>query len=55
MLEQRARPGRQGDRGVKPTGLRPKILDRIFSQGIPLFEGDHRALPAASGYKPSAR
>jgi len=46
----RAHPGRQGDRRVQPTGLRPKILDRIFTQGIPLPKEITAAVPAASGY-----
>ncbi len=39
----------------KPTGLRPKILDRIFSQGIPLPKEIISLFPAPPGYKPSTR
>jgi pilus assembly protein CpaF len=39
----------------KPTGLRPKILDRIFAQGIPLPKEILTIFPPPPGYKPSAR
>ena len=39
----------------KPTGLRPKILDRIFSQGIPLPKEITVLFPPPPGYKPSTR
>ena len=39
----------------KPTGLRPKILDRMFSQGIPLPKEITALFPAPPGYKPSGR
>jgi hypothetical protein len=38
----------------KPTGLRPKILDRIFAQGIPLPKEITILFPPPPGYKPSA-
>jgi pilus assembly protein CpaF len=39
----------------KPTGLRPKILDRIFNQGIPLPKEILTLFPPPPGYKPSTR
>jgi len=39
----------------RPTGLRPKILDRIFSQGIPLPKEITQLFPPPAGYKPSAK
>jgi pilus assembly protein CpaF len=39
----------------KPTGLRPKILDRIFSQGIPLPKEILSLFPPPPGYKPSTK
>jgi pilus assembly protein CpaF len=39
----------------KPTGLRPKILDRIFTQGIPLPKEITALFPPPPGYKPSNR
>jgi pilus assembly protein CpaF len=39
----------------KPTGLRPKILDRIFAQGIPLPKEITMLFPPPPGYKPSVR
>jgi pilus assembly protein CpaF len=39
----------------KPTGIRPKILDRMFSQGIPLPKEITALFPAPPGYKPSTR
>jgi pilus assembly protein CpaF len=35
----------------KPTGLRPKILDRIFNQGIPLPKEITQLFPPPPGYK----
>jgi pilus assembly protein CpaF len=39
----------------RPTGIRPKILDRIFSQGIPLPKEITTLFPPPPGYKPAAR
>src|SRR5579862_3536836 len=39
----------------KPTGLRPKILDRIFAQGIPLPKEILTLFPPPPGYKPAQR
>jgi pilus assembly protein CpaF len=39
----------------RPTGLRPKILDRIFQQGIPLPKEITMLFPPPPGYKPSTR
>jgi pilus assembly protein CpaF len=39
----------------KPTGLRPKILDRIFAQGIPLPKEITSLFPPPPGYRPAAR
>src|SRR5712692_6746198 len=39
----------------KPTGLRPKILDRIFAQGIPLPKEITALFPPPPGYKPSTK
>jgi pilus assembly protein CpaF len=39
----------------RPTGLRPKILDRMFAQGIPLPKEITALFPPPPGYKPSAR
>jgi pilus assembly protein CpaF len=39
----------------KPTGLRPKILDRIFAQGIPLPKEILTLFPPPAGYKPSTK
>ena len=39
----------------RPTGLRPKILDRIFSQGIPLPKEILTLFPPPAGYKPSTK
>jgi pilus assembly protein CpaF len=39
----------------KPTGLRPKILDRIFTQGIPLPKEITALFPPPPGYKPAKR
>jgi pilus assembly protein CpaF len=35
----------------KPTGLRPKILDRMFAQGIPLPKEITALFPPPPGYK----
>jgi pilus assembly protein CpaF len=35
----------------KPTGLRPKILDRMFAQGIPLPKEITSLFPPPPGYK----
>jgi len=37
----------------KATGLRPKILDRIFAQGIPLPKEITAIFPPPPGYAPS--
>ncbi len=39
----------------KPTGLRPKILDRMFSQGIPLPKEILLLFPPPPGYKPAQK
>jgi len=39
----------------RPSGLRPKILDRIFSQGIPLPKEILTLFPPPAGYKPSTK
>src|SRR5438309_122996 len=39
----------------KPTGLRPKILDRMFNQGIPLPKEITALFPPPPGYKPASR
>jgi pilus assembly protein CpaF len=39
----------------KPTGLRPKLLDKIFIQGIPLPKEILTLFPPPPGYKPSTR
>src|SRR5438445_6460775 len=39
----------------KPTGLRPKILDRMFSQGIPFHKEITALFPPPPGYTPAAR
>jgi pilus assembly protein CpaF len=39
----------------RPTGIRPKILDRMFSQGIPLPKEITALFPPPPGYKPAAR
>jgi pilus assembly protein CpaF len=38
-----------------PTGLRPKILDRMFSQGIPLPKEILLLFPPPPGYKPAQK
>jgi pilus assembly protein CpaF len=56
MLEQKgATPEGKVIAEFKPTGLRPKILDRIFSQGIPLPKEITALFPPPPGYKPSVR
>jgi len=56
MLEQKgATPDGKVIAEFKPTGLRPKILDRIFAQGIPLPKEITALFPPPPGYKPSAR
>jgi pilus assembly protein CpaF len=39
----------------KPSGLRPKILERIFAQGIPLPKEILTLFPPPAGYKPSTK
>ena len=39
----------------RPTGLRPKILDRMFAQGIPLPKEITALFPPPPGYKPATR
>src|SRR5947207_6764082 len=39
----------------RPTGLRPKILDRMFAQGIPLPTEITALFPLPPGYKPATR
>ena len=39
----------------KPSGLRPKILDRMFNQGIPLPKEITALFPPPPGYKPATR
>ena len=39
----------------RPTGLRPKILDRMFAQGIPLPKEITALFPPPPGYKPAQR
>src|ERR1700716_794585 len=56
MLEQKgATPDGKVIAEFKPTGLRPKILDRIFAQGIPLPKEITALFPPPPGYKPSVR
>src|SRR5919108_468977 len=38
----------------RPTGIRPKILDKMFQQGIPLPKEITTLFPPPPGYKPSA-
>jgi len=38
-----------------PTGLRPKILDRMFAQGIPLPKEILLLFPPPPGYKAAQR
>jgi len=39
----------------RPTGLRPKILDRMFAQGIPLPKEITALFPPPPGYKPAQK
>src|SRR6266513_39479 len=56
MMEQKgATPDGKVIAEFKPTGLRPKILDRMFSQGIPLPKEITALFPPPPGYKPAAR
>jgi pilus assembly protein CpaF len=56
LLEQKgATPDGKVIAEFKPSGLRPKILDRIFAQGIPLPKEITMLFPPPPGYKPSAR
>src|SRR5256712_1565483 len=56
MMEQKgATPDGKVIAEFKPTGLRPKILDRMFSQGIPLPTQITALFPPPPGYKPAAR
>src|SRR5216684_1438566 len=53
VLEQKgATPDGKVIAEFKPTGLRPKILDRIFIQGIPLPKEILTLFPPPPGYKP---
>ncbi len=55
ILEQKgATPDGKVIAEFKPSGLRPKILDRIFAQGIPLPKEITMLFPPPPGYKPSA-
>jgi pilus assembly protein CpaF len=54
ILEQKgATPDGKVIAEFKPTGLRPKILDRMFSQGIPLPKEILTLFPPPPGYKPA--
>ncbi|HYM65668.1 MAG TPA: CpaF family protein, partial [Patescibacteria group bacterium] len=56
VLEQKgATPDGKVIAEFKPTGLRPKILDRIFAQGIPLPKEIISLFPPPPGYKPAGR
>jgi pilus assembly protein CpaF len=56
VLEQKgATPDGKVIAEFKPTGLRPKILDRMFAQGIPLPKEILTLFPPPPGYKPAAR
>jgi pilus assembly protein CpaF len=56
VLEQKgATPDGKVIAEFKPTGLRPKILDRIFAQGIPLPKEILTLFPPPAGYKPSTK
>jgi len=56
VLEQKgATPDGKVIAEFRPTGLRPKILDRMFSQGIPLPKEILTLFPPPPGYKPSTR
>ena len=54
LLEQKgATPDGKVIAEFKPTGLRPKILDRMFNQGIPLPKEILTLFPPPPGYKSS--
>src|SRR4030088_1862284 len=56
VLEQKgATPDGKVIAEFRPSGLRPKILDRIFAQGIPLPKEILTLFPAPAGYKPSTK
>ncbi|MGH7764822.1 MAG: hypothetical protein ACREOM_10455, partial [Candidatus Dormibacteraceae bacterium] len=56
VLEQKgATPDGKVIAEFKPTGLRPQILDRIFSQGIPLPKEITALFPPPPGYQPAKR
>jgi pilus assembly protein CpaF len=56
VLEQKgATPDGKVIAEFKPTGLRPKILDRIFAQGIPLPKEILTLFPPPPGYKPATK
>jgi pilus assembly protein CpaF len=56
LLEQKgATPDGKVIADFKPSGLRPKILDRIFAQGIPLPKEILTLFPPPVGYKPSTK
>jgi len=56
VLEQKgATPDGKVIAEFRPTGLRPKILDRMFSQGIPLPKEILTLFPPPAGYKPSTK
>src|SRR5258706_2689077 len=55
ILEQKgATPDGKVIAEFKPVDLRPKILDRIFDQGMPLPNRITMLLPSPAGCKPSA-
>ncbi|HEY6875696.1 MAG TPA: ATPase, T2SS/T4P/T4SS family, partial [Candidatus Dormibacteraeota bacterium] len=56
VLEQKgATPDGKVIAEFRPTGLRPKILDRMFNQGIPLPKEILTLFPPPPGYKPATR
>ena len=56
LLEQKgATPEGKVIAEFRPSGLRPKILDRIFAQGIPLPKEILTLFPPPAGYKPSTK
>jgi pilus assembly protein CpaF len=56
VLEQKgATPDGKVIADFRPTGLRPKILDRIFTQGIALPKEITTLFPAPPGYKAGGR
>ena len=55
LMAKPPRINQQNSSAAKPSGLRPKILDRIFAQGIPLPKEITMLFPPPPGYKPSAR